>query len=222
MLLTRYFFVNEFCQYESFFNTFEHEVCYFKKDDYLCHLSEPFSRVFYIESGLTKVSVMHENGAEKITGFWGRGGIYPLICSQQDFVLEYSIMLKALSDVKAKAFSVDTVRAMMMQNPQLCCDMLDHYGKFTNLLFFCATTQTYEAVLTRICNILYLYVKNIDNDNNVILLNQSEIAALIGSTRIAVVKALKQLREENILQTERNKIIITDLDCLELKCTAFV
>ena len=75
-------------------------------------------------------------------------------------------------------------------------DSADHYCKFTNLLFFCATTQTYETVITRICNILYLYVKNLTNTNNMVFLNQYEIAALIGATRVAVVKGLKQLRDD--------------------------
>lgn len=214
--------MNEFSPYEGFFNKYPHEVCYFKKDDYLCKLNEPFTKVFYIENGLTKVSVMHANGEEKITGFWGKGGIYPLICTEQDFALEYSIMQKAVSDVKTIAFTTETIRKMMADSPEICREMVDHYCKFTNLLFFCATTQTYEPVITRICNMLYLYVKNLDTSNNIVLLNQFEIAALIGATRIAVVKGLKQLRDSGIIETHRHKIIITNLKELECKCTGFV
>jgi len=222
LLTTRYFFVNEFSPYEVLFNKYPHEECYFKKDDYLCKLNEPFTKIFYIKDGLTKVSVMHKNGDEKITGFWGRGGIYPLICTEQDFVLEYSIMQKAISDVKAIAFTTDTIRKMMDESPGLCREMVDHYCKFTNLLFFCATTQTYETVITRICNILYLYVKNLTNTNNMVFLNQYEIAALIGATRVAVVKGLKQLRDDGIIETYRHKIVITNLKKLEFNCTGFV
>ncbi|MDC0611766.1 Crp/Fnr family transcriptional regulator, partial [Vibrio sp.] len=146
MLLTRYIFTNEFTPYEQLFKISPHETCHFKKGDFLCDLGKPFTKIFYIVDGLTKVSVMHKNGEEKITGFWGKGGIYPLICTEHNFVLEYSIMQVAISDVTAFAFDVDVIRNMMHESTELCQEMVNHYCKFTNLLFFCATTQTYEPV----------------------------------------------------------------------------
>jgi CRP-like cAMP-binding protein len=222
MLLTRYFFLNEFNKFENFFEKYPHKVCNFKKNQYLCKPNQSLTKIYYIQNGLTKVSVIHENGEEKIIGFWGKGGIYPLICSKQDFLLEHSILQKSLSEVTALSYSINTIRQMMTDNPDLCFEMIDHYCRFTNLLFFSSTTQTYESVQTRICNILYLLLKNSNILENTISLTQQDIASLIGATRISVVKSLKKLRDENIIETSRNKIKVLDIKKIEGYCSEFV
>jgi CRP-like cAMP-binding protein len=222
MLLTRYFFLKEFNKFETFFKEYPHKICNFNKNQYLCKPNQSLTNVYYIQHGLTKVSVIHENGEEKITGFWGKGGIYPLICTEQDFLLEHSILQKSLSEVTALSFSIDIIRQMMTDNPELCFEMVDHYCRFTNLLLFSSTTQTYESVQTRICNILYLFLKNTNIPEKTISLTQQDIASLIGATRIAVVKNLKTLRDKKIIETSRNRIIILDIKKLESYCSEFV
>lgn len=215
MLQTRYYFTNEFNDDLNILSEYEHDKIFFKKGDYLKKTSEKFNYNYLITKGFCKVSVVHDSGEEKIIGYWGGGSIYPIICSEQDFYLEDYIIVTAMSDMETLRYNTEVTRGLMENNPNISYKMIDHYCKFTNLLFFCATTQTYEDLKTRICNILFIYYQN--SKTSKVSLTQNELASLIGAKRESVVKILKKLREEKIIQTNRNYIkIISSEKLLDL------
>lgn len=217
VLQTRYYFSHEFTRFLEIFKKYPHQKRKFKKNMYLSKANEVFDCNDYIVSGLVKVAVIHDSGEEKVIGYFGSGSIYPIICNEQKFLLEHSIVVKAINDVSTLRFLPQTIKEIMKDNPEISYEMIDHYCKFTNLLFFCATTQTYEDVQTRVCNILYIYYLNTGNKK--VNLTQSEIGSIIGSTRVSVVKILKNLRSRGIIETTRYFVEILDLKQLTEFCS---
>ncbi len=213
MLQTRYFFREEFQKFFPIFEKFPHEIVHFQKGEQIKAPTDLFRYNFFIVNGFCKVSVIHDSGEEKVIGYWGNGSIYPIICNEQKFILENSIVVTAMSEMKALRFNTDTTKKIMTQHPEISFEMIDHYCKFTNLLFFCATTQTYEDIKTRVCSMLFIY--NYNSGNERFALTQSELASIIGSKRESVVKILKELRNMEIITTSRSHIQILSIEKLE-------
>lgn len=220
MLETRFLFMDEFADFLSVMKTYPHEQIIFPKGSFLKKTDEAFTTNYYIEDGLIKVSVLHDTGNERTIGFWGKGSIFPIITSMQKFTLEYSILMRAVSEVSAIAFSLDSTRAFMRDYPEISYAMIDHYAKYTNLFLYNATTTAFESLKMRVCNILMIHYLNFNMKT--IAISQSDIASLIGASRQSVVKVLKELREENIVDTGNGQITILDTDLLSSFCTSLL
>lgn len=212
MLQTRYLFANEFDRFLGIFERYPHKEVAFKRKECLKSPCDKFRYNYLIRKGLCKVSVIHDSGDEKIIGYWGPGSIYPIICTEQEFLLEDSIIVTAMSDMDTWQFDTPTTKQCIHDYPDIAVEMIDHYCKFTNLLFFCATSQTYEDVKTRVCNMLLIYHQNLHTMD--VPLSQSELASIIGAKRESVVKILRNLREDKIIATSRSHIRILSLDGL--------
>lgn len=217
MLQTRYYFEKEFIQFYKILSQYPYHLKRYHKGDYLVKAGDLFDFNHYILSGLIKVSVLHDSGDEKIIAYFGPHSIYPIIANEKPFILESSILVQALSDCETMAFTFATTRKIMTDHPEVSIAMIDHYCKFTNYLFFQETTQTYEPLMTRVCNMLYIYLENFNSND--FDLTQSDLASSIGATRTAVVKVLKNLRDEKIIETGRNKITIINKDQLINHCS---
>ncbi len=213
MLQTRYFFREEFQKFFPIFAKYPHKKEHFHKGDQLKAPTDLFRNNYFIVNGFCKVSVIHDSGEEKVIGYWGNGSIYPIICNEQQFILENSIIVTAMSDMDTLCFDIETTKKIMTDHPEISFEMIDHYCKFTNLLFFCATTQTYEDIKTRVCNMLFIY--NYNSGNKSFALTQGELASIIGSKRESVVKILKELRDLEIIATSRSHIEILCIEKLE-------
>lgn len=59
--------------------------------------------------------------------------MYPIITTKQDFFLEYSIVLQAMTEVTVLRYTTDVIRQIMKEVPEISYEMIDHYCKFTNL-----------------------------------------------------------------------------------------
>lgn len=68
-----------------------------------------------------------------MVGCWDHGSMYPIITTKQDFFLEYSIVLQAMTGVSVLRYTTDVIRQIMKEVPEISYEMIDHYCKFTNL-----------------------------------------------------------------------------------------
>lgn len=212
MLQTRYYFTDEFTAFDSLLKAYRYRTVSFEKGALLKSPAEKFIYNYYVQKGFCKVSVVHDSGAEKVIGFWGPGSVYPIICAEQNFILEHSIVVTAISEMTTLAFGADETKKIMADHPQVAYEMIDHYCKFTNLLFFLTTAQTFDDIKTRVCTMLFVYYQNSGTD--LLSLTQSELASIIGARRESVVKVLKELRAQKIIETTKNQIHILSLEKL--------
>lgn len=212
MLPTRYYFTNEFDPYIDDLYKYSHSDIDFRKGMDLKKVSEKFLYSYLILEGFCKYSVYHSSGSEKVIGYWGPGSICPIVCTEQDFVLEYSLKITAITPMKTKRYDAKEIRKIIADHPKIAYEMIDHYGKYSNLLLFCLTTQTYENLRTRVCNMLYIFSQNSNSDE--FPLSQKELASIIGANRQSVVKVLKELKEEQIILTNNKKIRILSIEKL--------
>lgn len=211
MLLTRYYFAGEFEPYLETFRSYAYRRRRIQRGEYLCTFAEPLDRVYYIVNGVTRLSVLHDNGEEKLFGFWAHDSIFPIICSMQDFHLEYSILLKAETNTEVLEFTVDTFTRILTDHNAIMVEVIDHYCRFCNMLLFSSATRDYENTRTRICNVIYTHLY-FTKEKEMVSLSQSDIASLIGTTRVTVARELAFMRKKGLIETKRGKIRVLDFD----------
>ena len=220
-MLTRYYYVGEFSQYMDTFKQYPHENVTFQKEEFLCSPSLALDKVFLIESGLTKLSVLHDAGENKIFGFWGEGSMFPIICTKQNFNLEYSIVMQAVTKVRVLTFSPETFKQILSEHDEITYETIDHYCRFCNMLLFNATTQSYESVRTRICSVLYLYLHYVKPKDHWVDLSQDDIASLIGTSRVTAAREFASLRNEGVLTTHRKRICVVDIEKIKANTSQY-
>lgn len=209
-MLTRYYYIGEFSKYIDILKAYPHKEKIFQRGEYLCAPSSALKSIYFVEKGLTKLSVTHDSGEDKIFGFWGEGSIFPIICTEQKFNLEYSILMKAVTSVKTIVFTPEVFKKILHEHDAVTYEVVDHYCRFCNMLLFNTTAQSYESVLTRICNVIYTYLYYVKPENGCVQLSQEDIASIIGASRVTVARELSELRNQEIIKTSREKIFVLD------------
>lgn len=91
--------------------------------------------------------------------------------------------------------------------------MYDAYMRLVVLLIEDNINQLFSTGLEKIAHFLYSAVTN--SGNPVVLISQDDLANFVGMNRANVAKYLKQLREEKIIETARNRIIVKNTKKLQ-------
>jgi len=214
----RYYFSDDFKKYEKMFYSKTYKKVHFKKGDCLCDINDNFDTIFYIIDGTVKLSILHESGHEKSVSFHGTGNLQPYYYPI-NFKLEKSLLLTAITDVDALAFDKNYFYTIIKENIELYDSLLEGLVRLINLLMCDTASMLYDNGLVKISNFLYSYLKTGQSKNNIINIQQHEIASIAGMNRINTAKHLRELRNRKIISTARNKIIILDEEALFRLCS---
>ena len=133
--------------------------------------------------------------------------------------MDFEIILRAFSDLDVYKFSYLTLRKMASDNHDLAMDLLEEDCDFVSYLFHDSVSQAFNPYITRLCDVLYLYLVSTGIEDNIIELSQSFLSNIVGASRAQIERALKQLRDEKVLETSRNKITILNLENLLNYCS---
>lgn len=203
----QYYFGDDFKPFEDDLLSIPHTKIDCPKNTVLSGLGEPMDRNHYILSGLISTSFTHESGRIKAFGFYGSGTFAPLYFPG-NFGIEQSIVFTAAADLIALAFERKAFGAYLNANPKLNEAMYGAYMRLVCLLIEDNVEQLFCSGLEKISHFLYCYIKNNNTQGLEVPLTQEELAHFVGMNRANVAKYLKQLREEDVLATGRNRIII--------------
>lgn len=195
------------------------EKCVLEKGDVITNYSYT-SYLYYVEKGIFKLSIDHIDGGSKTICFHGEGSICPYSLSRPkdgEFYLDVDFFrISALTKIDAIRISPADFYKALKNNPDFSISMLDYVIKHSNLFMREAVTLSYDSAFVKTCNIVYLYSSYLNELG--INLTQGEIGEMIGETRLEVARALKKLREQEIVKTSRNQIEVLNIEALELNC----
>ena len=214
MLQTRYFYVDEYSSQMEVLKRYSHRNLVFEKNEMMCRPGELLERCYLVTSGMAKMSVLHPSGKERAFGLWGPGSIYPIAITDNHFLLEEYIMLKAVNRVEAIAFDNETLRNIILENGEVSEAIINHYGRLTNLLIYSAVSEQFEPVSERLANFLYSCLVYMPTADNSIAFSQEEIASIIGTSRVSVSKELQEFKNRGILTIARGKICVLQKNAL--------
>ena len=219
MLIPRYYFSDDFKEFQELFFSYPHEKKRFRSNDYLWNFDEPLTHFHYILSGAAMTVLEHENGSRKISSFHSQGTVFPGY-HRSAFKIEQAIATIALSEMETLCFSQEVFCRMLTENPPLMLSTLDWYASYINLLLYESAHQDYNSSFIQLCNLLYLFTQNSPaSDPRRIDLTQENLAEILALTRVNVARNLARLRQENIIIPHRRWIQVVDQKALEPYCS---
>jgi len=222
MALPRYYMYGDFFEFKDIF-TERFKEKKFKKGDKLKNVGEIVKSLYYSVHGLTKVSFIHESGESKTTFISGAGVIQPLYYPSQFPVWEKRFRLEAYTSMTVLEISKEEFKALAEEYPRLMEIMLDVTARNLYTMTADAMSHIYDEGITRICNLMYAHISNLDvkhnHDINQITITQSDISAIVGLNRVNTNKILQQLKDMGIIALERRRIRIIDRKKLISYCS---
>ena len=150
---------------------------------------------------------------------------YGIESSVESYVRElsgfrYEMELRAFTDMEVTSFSYETLRRMCVDDGELAAEILEQNCDFISYLFYQDMNRAYTSTPEHVCDILYLYLLNVEPKDGIIPFSQSELASLVGISRPQIERILKSLREKQVLSTMRGGVQITDISKLYDACSA--
>ena len=220
MLKPRYYFSDDFRQFQDYFFSQPHTEKTFKKGDLIWPPGKPYEKLHYILSGVEMHYAVHESGHRKIISFHGPCTVFPGY-RQNDYKIELSLITEAISDMHMLEFTLPQFGEMLHKNTELCEQVINWYSMYINLFLFETIHQEFNTSLVKLSNLLYILTANQPADSGpVIEMTQEELADILGLSRVQITRELSELRRNGIVSTTRGRLTVTDLAALTRLCTS--
>ena len=137
--------------------------------------------------------------AALIAGAGYFGGVHSISKPEADALYE----LIALSDGAWATWDPKVVRKLALKDAGLAVDLLDHSTDFTVVLNMRLDERTFQSARQRIAAILLRYGSAIFDTAHPIA-QRSDLAAMIGTSRVMMYRALRELEAEGLVERERS------------------
>ncbi len=213
----RYLYQGDFSSWrDALERDLPHAECCFQPGDRLWELGSFIDYVYYLDAGVVKTAVVHEDGRVKVLYFSGAGSVYPG-CHEAHFAIELSIVSTAVTKLRALRFRRADFHAYALRNPRLLSDMLELYASWINLHIYESAHQGYNSAYRRLCNLLLLVAD--ETSGGRIDLTQQDLADILLLEREVVSRALGRLRAEELVATHRGWLEVKDKARLAALCS---
>lgn len=137
--------------------------------------------------------------AALIAGAGYFGGVHSISQPEGDALYE----LIALDDGVWATWDPKLVRKLALMDAGLAVDLLDHSTDFTVVLNMRLDARTFQSARQRIAAILLRYGSAIFDTAHPVA-QRSDLAAMIGTSRVMMYRALQDLEAEGLVQRERS------------------
>lgn len=221
MLVPRYLYRGDFSPFRSLLIAQPHADRSFKKGEQLWRPGEYIERVYYIEQGVAKTSLVNEDGHEKTVYFHGAGMVFPG-CHESQFAIELSLVTQAVTPIVAMEFDREQFHELLRSYPELGFAMLENYARYINVLIFESAHQEHNEAMTKLCNLLHLISRDAGSAGapaRRIELSQEELSELLAMNRVSVARLLARLRDEGVVISHRGWLEVVDADGLLTHCS---
>ncbi|MDO5532644.1 Crp/Fnr family transcriptional regulator [Sutterella sp.] len=213
MLLPRYLFTGDFEKLRPELLQIPFRVRRFEPGEFLWQAGDGLNHPHLIDGGLAKCTVADDTGRRRCISWHGPGTIFP-VYHRNDFEIEQSITLEAVTEVTSLEFSRADHIALAARNPEFALTTIDWYSKYVNLLLYTASHVALGSVTASLASVLMLLFRNAPDaalaDSTELRVTQTELAELLGVDRASLVRALGALRSAGAVATRRGVIELTD------------
>jgi CRP-like cAMP-binding protein len=183
----------------------------------IMHEREVRGRVVVIESGHAKVSSMTDDGKEIVFAFRGPGDLLGEISALGGE--PRSATVRALEPVDGIAVAAGDFEAFLEAHPRVALVILRvviaRLREADRQQFEFAAYQTLARIARRLVELAERFGEPCDAGVRISLrISQEELAGFPGASREATTKALHDLREMRLVETERRHLTITSVEQL--------
>lgn len=221
--IPNFYINNEFQDFTDLFENPNFQLFKLKRGQVLTTLGKVNNTSYFIKKGIIRFSLINSDGKEKTISLFGKNEIFPIGVKTHHHKMDYEMVLTAFTDLEIYKFSYSQLRELTIQHPKLASRLLEVDCDFISYLFYITTSLAFSNVLTRISDILFLSIPENRREHQVevdIIINQGQLSALAGASQPEVERALRTLRKNSIIKTNRGKITIQNITKLKQHCSA--
>lgn len=217
MLAPRYLFSRDFSAFRQALLALPHRRRRFARKECLWQAGEHFEKIYFLESGLARTSILSTTGGIRTICWHGAETVFPVV-HRNRFEIESRHVTEAMTTVMALEFTAGDIESFLRQSPDFAMATIDWYAKFVNLLLYSAADVATAPTLQAVATALELLFCNESGaamaEKGVLTITQSELADLIGIDRASLVRVLSALRLRGALATRRGAIELKNLSLL--------
>lgn len=202
-----YFTRNDFINFRDYLLGKNNSIKLYKKGTYINPLPEYNKYIYFILDGKAIDILIYKNGYEKILTTHGENTIVPLY-SPINSPIERPLIFKALTDCHVISFTREEFSDLLQENKDLNNEMYISYLKHTKFLLYENLNHSMNNGITRISLFLLSYLKQYKPKDNIVPFSQKHIGNVVGLNTINTSRNIKILKDMNIIETGRNKIIV--------------
>ena len=189
----------------------------FERGATIVHQGEVPGRVIVIERGHAKVTTMGEDGKEIVLAFRGPGDVVGEAAALSGE--PRSATVRALEPLDALAVAVEDFDAVLDEHPRIALVLLRvilaRLREADRQQFEFAVFQTIERVARRLVELAERFGEPCEDGVRISLrISQEELAGWAGASREATAKALHDLREAGLIDTQRRSLTVRSVDGL--------
>ncbi len=174
---------------------------------------------FFVRRGLFRFSVRHDAG-EKSLNIFGEGTMFPVGVELHEYWMEYEMVMRAVTDLSVYAMPYPTLKRIVRENGDFAGELMRENCDFIGYLLMDSVNQAFEPCLSRLADILYLYVTKVETAaSGVVALTQAELAGFAGASKAQFERSLQVLRREGVIQTARGRVTVLDVEKLLAHCS---
>lgn len=173
---------------------------------------DPTAGFFIVESGMVKISRMGTDGREHILLLVETGGTFNEVAALDGNVNPATAT--AHTDVTIYRIGRDDLMRSAIQHPQLAWALLESMAKRTRHLVAMVQDLSMRSVKGRLARLLLEQAESHRSGSVPRLLTQEEMAAHLGTVREMVGRALRSLAAAGIIEFDRHRIVILDVERL--------
>ncbi len=197
----------------------DHTFHSYKKDQFIYFPDEPATHVYMIAEGSVRIGHYLEDGKEAVSSILTRGEIFGELAlageeTRRDFA-------QAMDDQTSICpLGIEDLKALMYDNKELSFRMLKLVGLRLIKLERKMELLVFKDARTRIVEFLKDTAswkgKRVGFETLIqTKLTHKDIAALTGTSRQTVTTILNELKDKNLINFDRRRILIRDLDNLK-------
>src|SRR5688572_22867158 len=196
----------------------EHQFLQFKRDQFIYFTDEPATYIYMISEGRVRIGNYLDDGKEVVKSILTKGEIFgELALAGEEHRHDFA---QAMDDKTTVCpLSIEELRNLMFEDKELSFKILKLVGfrlmklerKLELLVFKDARTRVIEFLKDAAA----WKGKKVGFETMIpTKLTHKDIAALTGTSRQTVTTILNELKEQNLINFDRKKILIRDLDKL--------
>jgi CRP-like cAMP-binding protein len=196
----------------------KHSFHYYKKNEYIYFEDEPSKYIYLIASGRIKIGSYKEDGNEVIKAILGPGEIFgELALAGEEKRTDFAQALDENTSVCP--MSIPEMQKLMANNQPLNLKIIKLIGMRIKKLERRIDSLVFKDARTRI--IEFLKEMAVEKGKKVGFevmfknhLTHKDIASLTGTSRQTVTTVLNDLKDKNLINFDRRRFLIRDLDKL--------
>ncbi|MEP2670313.1 MAG: Crp/Fnr family transcriptional regulator [Cyclobacteriaceae bacterium] len=209
---------NVLCPHKTKTMAEKHIFTEFKKDEFIYFQEEKATHIYMIATGRVKIGHYLDDGKEVVTAILGTGEIFgELALAGEDQRKDFA---QAMDNVSICPLSIDDLKDLMKEDKELSFKLLKLVGLRLMKLERKLELLVFKDARTRIIEFLKDSAswkgKKVGFETMIpTKLTHKDIAALTGTSRQTVTTILNELKDQNLINFDRRKILIRDLDQLK-------